>query len=136
MTLFRTIDIILVLIMISCAAVTYKVKYDAQRRIGDVRQIERLIEAERNAIHMNKAEWAKMTQPQRLLQLAERYQIQLSLKTIEARQIVSLKDIPERLPDQIQNFIRDGDIQDDSEIFAGSRRLNLNLDTVKTGSVR
>lgn len=136
MTLFRTMDIILVAIMMSCAAITYKVKYDAQRRIGDVRQVERQIEAEKNSIHMAKAEWATLTQPQRLLQLAEHYQSQLGLTTIEPRQIVSLKDVPERLPDQIQNLINNDDIKDANEILASGRRLDFGLDRIKTGSIR
>lgn len=134
MTVFRTFDIILVAIMICAAGLTYKVKYDAQKRIGDVHRIERQIIAEKNTINLLHAEWAMMIEPERMQVLATRYQDQLGLQVTEARQIVKLKDIPDRLPDQIQNIIKDNELEENNSLLA--RSGNTTVDNFSTGSVR
>jgi len=134
MTVFRTFDMILVAIMICAAGLTYKVKYDAQKRIGDVHRIERQIIAEKNTINLLHAEWAMMIEPERMQVLATRYQDQLGLQVTEARQIVQLKDIPDRLPDQIQNIIKDNELEENNSLLA--RSGNTTVDNFSTGSVR
>ncbi|MCT6870790.1 MAG: hypothetical protein M3Z70_02985 [Bartonella sp.] len=134
MTVFRTFDMILVAIMICAAGLTYKVKYDAQKRIGDVHRIERQIIAEKNTINLLHAEWAMMIEPERMQVLATRYQDQLGLQVTEARQIVKLKDIPDRLPDQIQNIIKDNELEENNSLLA--RNGNTTVDNFSTGSVR
>lgn len=134
MTVFRTFDMILVAIMICAAGLTYKVKYDAQKRIGDVHRIERQIIAEKNTINLLHAEWAMMIEPERMQVLATRYQDQLGLQVTEARQIVKLKDIPDRLPDQIQNIIKDNELEENNSLLA--RNGNTTVDNFATGSVR
>ena len=134
MTVFRTFDMILVAIMICAAGLTYKVKYDAQKRIGDVHRIERQIVAEKNTINLLHAEWAMMIEPERMQVLATRYQDQLGLQVTEARQIVKLKDIPDRLPDQIQNIIKDNELEENNSLLA--RNGNTTVDNFSTGSVR
>lgn len=47
MTVFRTFDMILVMIMICMAGLTYKVKYDVQKRMSEVRRLEQKIAAEK-----------------------------------------------------------------------------------------
>lgn len=134
MTVFRTLDMILVAIMICAAGITYKVKYDAQKRIGDVHRIERQIVAEENTINLLHAEWAMMIEPERMQVLATRYQEQLGLQVTEARQIVKLQDIPERLPDQIQNLIKDNELEENNSLLA--RNNSVGVDNIATGSVR
>lgn len=134
MTVFRTLDMILVAIMICAAGITYKVKYDAQKRIGDVHRIERQIVAEENTINLLHAEWAMMIEPERMQTLATRYQEQLGLQVTEARQIVKLQDIPERLPDQIQNLIKDNELEENNSLLA--RNNSVGVDNIATGSVR
>lgn len=134
MTVFRTFDMILVAIMICAAGVTYKVKYDAQKRIGEVRRIERQIVAEKNTINLLHAEWAMMIEPGRMQILASRYQEQLGLQVTEARQIVQLQDVPERLPDQIENLIKDNELEESNALLA--RNGTAGIDNFATGSVR
>jgi len=133
MTLFRTLDIVLVTIMIIAAGLTYKVKYDAQKRMGEVQKIERQIDAERNMISLLNADWALMIQPSRLQKLTERYQDQLQLQIIEPRQIVKASDIPERLPDQLQDTTKENSVKDLDEILASTEKHST--DQVKTGSI-
>ena len=134
MTVFRTFDMILVAIMICAAGITYKVKYDAQKRIGEVHRIERQIVAEKNTINLLHAEWAMMIEPERIQALVKRYQDQLGLQVTDARQIVKLRDIPERLPDQIENLIKDDELEEKNSLLA--KNSNANVDTIATGSVR
>ncbi|WP_295896639.1 hypothetical protein [uncultured Bartonella sp.] len=134
MTVFRTFDMILVAIMICAAGITYKVKYDAQKRIGEVHRIERQIVAEKNTINLLHAEWAMMIEPERIQALVTRYQDQLGLQVTDARQIVKLRDIPERLPDQIENLIKDDELEEKNSLLA--KNSNANVDTIATGSVR
>lgn len=134
MTVFRTFDMILVAIMICAAGITYKVKYDAQKRIGEVHRIERQIVAEKNTINLLHAEWAMMIEPERMQALVTRYQDQLGLQVTDARQIVKLRDIPERLPDQIENLIKDDELEEKNSLLA--KNSNANVDTIATGSVR
>ena len=134
MTVFRTFDMILVAFMICAAGITYKVKYDAQKRIGEVHRIERQIVAEKNTINLLHAEWAMMIEPERIQALVTRYQDQLGLQVTDARQIVKLRDIPERLPDQIENLIKDDELEEKNSLLA--KNSNANVDTIATGSVR
>lgn len=135
MTVFRTFDMIMVAVMICAAGVTYKVKFDAQKRIGEVRRIERAIETEKSTINLLHAEWAMMIEPARMQKLATHYQDQLGLQNIEARQIVKLNDIPERLPDQIENLIKDDKLEENNELLAkGSSRSGV--DAIATGSIK
>ncbi|WP_297322370.1 hypothetical protein [uncultured Bartonella sp.] len=134
MTVFRTFDMILVAIMICAAGITYKVKYDAQKRIGEVHRIERQIVAEKNTINLLHAEWAMMIEPQRMQILANRYHDQLGLQVVNARQIVNIEDIPERLPDQIENLIKDDELEEHNSLLAHNG--GSNVDQLATGSVR
>lgn len=129
MTVFRTSDIILVAVMICAAAMTYKVKYEAQKRYQEVRHIERQIEAEKDTIRLLRADWTLMTQPARMQRLVSQYQDQLRLQVIEPRQIVQVTDIPQRLPDAIQTII-----EDTNDLIAQGL-LADGADTMQTGSV-
>ncbi|ALE03613.1 cell division protein FtsL [Bartonella ancashensis] len=113
MVVFRTLDIILVTIMICIAAFTYKVKYDSQKQINELHRIEHEIAEEKNALKLLRAEWAMITNPARMAKLAERYQQELGLEMIKPRQIVELEDIPIRSYDSIEELIKKYDFEDD-----------------------
>jgi len=130
MTVFRTSDIILVAIMICAAAVTYKVKYEAQKRSLEVRHIERQIEAEKDTISLLRADWALMTQPVRLQRLAQQYKEELGLEVIQPEQFVKVTDIPAQMPDAIQNII------DDNKALIAQGGLAGETDHIRTGSIR
>ena len=61
--MFRTIDIILIAVMVSAAALTYKTKHDAEKQISPVRKIEAQIRYEEDTIDLLKADWSLLTQP-------------------------------------------------------------------------
>lgn len=94
--MFRTTDIVLIAVMVGAAAFTYKTKHEAEDRLDAVRKIEAQIRYEEDTIDLLKADWSLLTQPSRLQKLVQTYQSELQLEPVDARQIVSLKDLPVR----------------------------------------
>jgi hypothetical protein len=99
---FRTSDIVLIAVMVSAAAFTYKTKHDAENRLEEVHRIETQIKLEEDTIILLKADWSVLTQPSRLQKLSEIYQADLGLQPVEAHQIVGLDELPMR-PVEIEN---------------------------------
>jgi hypothetical protein len=100
--MFRTSDIVLIAVMVSAAAFTYKTKHEAEEKLVAVRKIEQQIRFEEDSIDLLKADWSLLTQPARLQKLAETYQNELQLAPVEARQIVGLNDLPTK-PVEVQD---------------------------------
>ncbi len=127
--MLRTFDIILIGLMILAAAVTYKIKHDAEKQMTQVTRLQRMITDERDTIDLLKADWSLLTQPNRLQKLVETFQVQLDLQQVEAQQIVSLDELPQPKPasldlDDVANII--------TEANAGD---TIKPDTTVTGSV-
>ncbi|WP_375646467.1 hypothetical protein [Bartonella sp. AA56HLJMS] len=126
MTVFRTFDMILVLIMICMAGLTYKVKYDVQKRMNEVLHLEHEIAAAKNTVSLLHAEWAVMIRPSRMQKLAKRYQKELGLEVMQPRQIVEFKDIPVRVHDQIEEVIKQNILEDNQDILTNNRASQIN----------
>ena len=94
--MIRTTDIALFTLMIAAAAGTYKIKAEANGKQNEIRRIEKQIAFEEDTIDLLEADWAMLTQPERLQKLAEKYASELALQPIEARQVVSVRDVPEK----------------------------------------
>lgn len=92
--MLRTINLLLVALMLGGAGVVYDLKYEAERATGKVAKITRKIEVERDAIATLKAEWSLLNQPKRLQDLTERYKSYLELDPLAPTQIGTLDDIP------------------------------------------
>jgi hypothetical protein len=91
---FRTSDIVLIAVMVSAAALTYKTKREAEEQLAAVQKIQAQIRYEEDTIDLLKADWSLLTQPSRLQKLADVYKSQLGLEPVGARQIGGLDDIP------------------------------------------
>jgi hypothetical protein len=100
---FRTSDIVLIAVMVSAAAFTYKTKHEAEDRLVAVRKIEAQIRYEEDSIDLLKADWSLLTQPSRLQKLSETYESELHLRPVEAHQIIGLDEMPAR-PVDIEDF--------------------------------
>jgi len=113
---FRTSDIVLIAVMVSAAALTYKTKREAEEQMASVQKIEAQIRYEEDTIDLLKADWSLLTQPSRLQKLAEIYKSQLGLEPVNARQIVNLDDLPAK-PVTIEDLSsqRLGGMADNSE---------------------
>ncbi|GAA2875671.1 hypothetical protein GGQ99_000419 [Aminobacter niigataensis] len=94
--MFRTSDIVLIAAMVGAAAFTYQTKHEAENQLDAVRKIQAQIRFEEDTTDLLKADWSLLTQPSRLQKLAQTYESELKLQSVDARQIVSLKDLPVR----------------------------------------
>ncbi len=103
--MFRTSDIVLIAVMVSAAALTYKAKREAEDQLAAVQKIHAQIRYEEDTIDLLKADWSLLTQPSRLQKLAELYKAQLALEPVGARQIVGLSDLPAKALD-IQDILK------------------------------
>lgn len=126
MTVFRTFDMILVMIMICMAGLTYKIKYDVQRRMSEIRHLEHEIAAAKNTVSLLHAEWAVMIEPSRMQKLAKRYQKELGLEIIQPRQVVEFKDIPVRVHDPIDEVIKQNILEEERDILANNPTSQAN----------
>jgi hypothetical protein len=93
--MIRFIDAVTIAATIVVAIALYAVKYDTGEEAGRIAGLKSQIAQEEQAMSILKAEWSVLNQPDRLQELAERY---LTLKPIEAVQIVPVSAIPERDP--------------------------------------
>ncbi|HEC90852.1 MAG TPA: hypothetical protein ENI55_04215 [Alphaproteobacteria bacterium] len=71
----------------------FSVKYRVQDLEGEITGLNRAITNDRKAIHVLRAEWSYLNNPDRLGEIARRY---LSLAPVSAEQIGEIADIPER----------------------------------------
>lgn len=127
--MFRTSDIVLIAVMVSAAALTYKTKREAEEQSAAVQKIQAQIRYEEDTIDLLKADWSLLTQPSRLQKLTEIYKSQLALEPVNARQIVGLDDLPAK-PLNIQDLSsqRLGGMADNSGKASGK-------DPVVTGGI-
>ena len=89
----RLIHLLVIGALVFAAAYVYQIKMDSTARTERVLRLRAEIRAEREAIAVLRAEWAKLDAPLRLQGLTERH---LPLKPLTATQYDSLKNLPER----------------------------------------
>ncbi|MBN9044774.1 MAG: hypothetical protein J0H18_03790 [Rhizobiales bacterium] len=137
--MLRTFDLIMILAMLAAAAITYTIKYDAEKQIAVIAKLQRQIDSERDTIKLLHADWALMSQPGRLENLVGIYNKQLNLQTITGEQIIgSLDEIPERPADEIQKIISGSDELVASGVLAkdAARTSGIGTDRIRTGSIK
>jgi hypothetical protein len=123
---FRTSDIVLIAVMVSAAAFTYKTKHEAEDQLSVVRKLEAQIRFEEDTTDLLRADWSLLTQPSRLQKLSEIYQAELLLQPIEAHQFVGLAELPAK-PVEIQDF--------SSQRLGGMAESEVPIDQTATGAV-
>jgi Predicted secreted (periplasmic) protein len=92
--MLRTIDLIMIGAMVVAATVTYQIKHHAEDKLEDVRRLEAEIRLERDTIDLLKADWALLTQPNRLERLVEVYGEELKLQPTEPTQLARPMELP------------------------------------------
>jgi hypothetical protein len=92
--MLKTLDMVLVALMISAAAWTFKVKYEAEALESAVVAIDRQAQLERETISLLEADWSLLNQPDRLQRLAEAFKADLSLEPLKPEQIVEPDELP------------------------------------------
>lgn len=91
--MIRTINVILILAMVSLSVLLYAINYqaDSAERAGNA--LRRQIVQEQEAIRVLRAEWSYLNQPDRLQELSSKY---LDLQPATAQQVGSFDSIPFR----------------------------------------
>jgi cell division protein FtsL len=96
-------------IALIAAVGVFVLKHEVQKLEQELGQLHRQILTDQEALHVLKAEWSHLNQPERLKELAQRH---LGLEALAPGQIVRFEDLPYRtvdpaagiLPDSSQSF--------------------------------
>ena len=91
--MIRILNIVSFMMTIVLAVVLYNVKYDAQIYIKRIKVLKVELRQELETIHILRAEWSHLNQPDRLQKLATRY---TRLVPLNANQIVTVNNLPDR----------------------------------------
>jgi hypothetical protein len=94
--MMRTINVILVGLMLGGAGVVYLMKYDSERAAGRIAKLQHAIVERRQEIASLKAEWSLLNQPRRIQELVEKYRSYLELDALDPNQVASIEEIPLR----------------------------------------
>ena len=94
--MLKTINVILVGLMLGGAGVVYLMKYDSERAAGRIAKLQHGIIEKRQEIATLKAEWSVLNQPRRIQELVEKYRSYLELDALDPNQVASIDEIPFR----------------------------------------
>lgn len=92
--MIRTFDVILIGAMAAAATVTYQIKHNTDEKVQNVRRIEAQIKLEKDTIELLQADWALLTQPNRLEKLANVYHDELQLQQTDPNQLARANELP------------------------------------------
>ncbi|WP_102958931.1 cell division protein FtsL [Mangrovicella endophytica] len=92
--MLKTIDIVLIALMVSAAAWTFGIKYDAENIEEQVAKVSRKIDLERETIALLDADWSLLNQPARLERLSDAFKGDLALEPVRPDQIVAQDELP------------------------------------------
>ncbi|MGO9742317.1 MAG: cell division protein FtsL [Roseiarcus sp.] len=90
--MWRILHIIAIGAVIASAFYVYSIKYETIYAAEEVEKTRQLIAKERDAIELLRAEFAHLTRPDRLQQIADQ---QLQMQPLALNQIVKPEDLPE-----------------------------------------
>lgn len=91
--MIRFLNVIACLALLGSAGYAYSIKYQTLYRSEQIAKMKRDIAGVRDALGMQRAEWAFLTRPERLQPLADKY---LDLQQTANTQFGSLASLPER----------------------------------------
>jgi hypothetical protein len=92
--MLRSFDLVLIGVMTTMAVVTYSIKHRADEKLTEVRRLETEIKLEHDTIDLLKADWALLTQPNRLLPLTKVYDADLGLAATQPTQLAMPQELP------------------------------------------
>lgn len=88
------------------AMVLFSVKYQVHDLEAEHQRLILQLDEERRSLHVLRAEWANLNDPQRLKTLAEDY---LGMQPMEPHQVMSVQDV-QSLPKPISLSVEDGEM--------------------------
>ena len=92
--MFRTLDVVMIAVMTAAATVTYSIKHQAENKLEEVRKLDAEIKLEEDTIDLLKADWALLTQPNRLNRLVKTFETDLKLVPTESTQLAQPSELP------------------------------------------
>lgn len=95
--MFKLFNAALVCAVLTAAFFLYSLEHATRALERNIAKSERQITDEREKIKLLNAEWANLTQPERVQKIAQE---QLGLQNVEAKQFVTLDDLKAKLPDE------------------------------------
>lgn len=94
----RILNIVLFVVMIAGAAVTYDMKHKAELAAARNAKLTAEIAKEKDSIALLRAEWSLLTQPSRLQTLVDKYSDHFKLQPFSPSQLATIDEIPVRPP--------------------------------------
>ena len=94
--MLRVINGILVAALLCVAFWLYQLEYQARVAENEIRGVRRQMQAEFEAIRLLRAEWAYLSRPQRIEDLARKH---LTLAPLKAEQIIGAGDLVKVIPE-------------------------------------
>ena len=92
--MFRTLDVVMVAVMTAAATVTYSIKHQAENKLEVVRKLDAEIKLEEDTMDLLRADWALLTQPNRLNRLVTIFEADLKLVPTESTQLAQPSELP------------------------------------------
>jgi len=89
-SLLKHTTVLCLVLAVGLALVLFFVKYEVQSLERELSEINRVLAEDRKAVHVLKAEWSHLTDPDRLRRLAQRH---LEIVPVEPSQLGTLTDI-------------------------------------------
>ena len=129
--MLRSFDIVLIVVMTAAATVTYTIKHQAENKLEEVRRLEAEIKLEEDTIDLLRADWALLTQPNRLEKLVTIYQGELQLAPTASTQLAR----PEELPMLRADLPPPADVLEAMGMAKGKTKKPAKTDAIATGSV-
>ena len=93
--MWRLLHVIAIAALVTSAVYVYSVKYQTIYASEQIVKTRHLLDKERDAINILRAEYAFLTRPDRLQALADK---QLEMQPLSLHQIVKAADLPEAAP--------------------------------------
>lgn len=106
--MLKTLNILLITVMIGAAAYTYQIKHEAELIEEAVSKVNRKIALEKETISLLQADWTLLDQPGRLQRLVEIYAGELTLQPIRPDQIVEPDELPAPRAVPLPTFPKEG----------------------------
>lgn len=127
--MLRSIDVVMIGLLLGGAAFTFKVKHDSEVAIEKVTKLQNEIKAEQESLDILRADWSLLTDPKRLQVLVERYQGQLGIEQLDPQAIGTIAEIPVKPPQ-----LPDPDKGDIASLIDAEPDNNLTTGTVDSGA--
>ena len=128
--MFRTLDVVMIAVMTAAATVTYSIKHQAENKLEEVRKLDAEIKLEEDTIDLLKADWALLTQPNRLNRLVKTFETDLKLVPTESTQLARPNELPMATAD-----LPALEPAEEEKVADGKKPKKKATDAIQTGSV-